>query len=143
MGPYSVSFSHTEMREYGSRRALAVYFHCEQVGTLNDMDDFQRHFFTAFKVKDASGKSHSGLPIVAQAFAHMQGNSLRSLEPRDEQMSAREYAMELDSARDGPNVRDWVAVFAVPVGAQGFKLYVRNPDRRGGQPDEAVIDLGR
>lgn len=143
LGPYSVSFSHAEIRDENSRRALVVHFHCEQVASLKDMNGFQKSFFTAFRVKDAAGKSHQGFPILAQAFQGLRGNSMRSLELRDEQLTAREYEMEVDSLRGGPNVRDWVAVFAVPADAQGFRLYVRNPDRREGQPGEAVIDLGR
>ncbi len=137
MGAFSVSFSHAEMRDYDARRALVVHFRCD--GAQENPGEFLRHFLTAFKAKDSNGKSYRGLPITAQAYQHMQGNSLRSFQFRDEQMSAE----ELESLSGGLNVSDWVAVFAVPVEAQGFKLYVRNLDRRDGQPDEAVVDLGR
>jgi hypothetical protein len=143
LGPYSVSFNYAEIRDASSRRALVVHFHCEQVASLNGRDRFQQRFFTAFKVKDSSGKSYRGVPFLEQEFRHLQGNTLFSMEPRDERMSARDWAFEDESLRGGPNVREWVAVFAVPVDAQGFQLYVRNPDRREGQPGEAVIDLGR
>ncbi len=121
-----------------SSEVLEVYFEIEGEKE-SDLLHMMALFIPALKLTDqAGGKQWPILVFPADSYYAMRSAQILSSYADFRDMQAW---LESFTADDVP--RDWVALFAVPEKAGPFSLSLRNSKRLSGQPELAVVPLGR
>jgi len=146
LGPYTVTVSHTESSSGGSfsglgsslsrpdAQVLVVYLDVQGAESV----DINRTalWFMGFRAVDSEGNRHRGTPMPARQYNGMAAaRSARSARDLDNWSSS--------SRGESGTPRDWVVLFAVPSKSHDFSMLMPNPKPSRGQPEAAIVPLGR
>ena len=146
LGPYTVTVSHTESSSGGSfsglssslsrpdAQVLVVYLDVQGAESV----DINRAalWFMGFRAVDSEGNRHRGIPMPARQYNGMAAaRSARSARDLDNWSSW--------SRGESGTPRDWVVLFAVPSKSHDFSMLMPNPKPSRGQPEAAIVPLGR